>query len=176
MPRRVLRSASVWTSIERVGQDVRYAGRLLRRRPVLSATAILTLMLGMGGTTAVFSLMDALLLRDLPVERPGELVRLAERRSDGTSAEAFTLCRLEARLERIRSWRCGRSDVYLALKAPSRAPIRIDRPSRIARFERVRRITEYWGDSSGGCDGPGGCGEEQDSVASGSTGRNPGTD
>ena len=70
---------------------MRYAGRLLRRRPVFSATAILTLMLGMGGTTAVFSLIDALLLRDLPVERPDDLVRLAERRSDGTSTEAFTL-------------------------------------------------------------------------------------
>ena len=71
--------------------DVRYAGRLLRSRPVLSATAILTLMLGIGGTTAVFGLMDALLLRELPVERPGELVRLADWRSDGTSTEAFTL-------------------------------------------------------------------------------------
>src|SRR5262245_16834006 len=71
--------------------DVRYAGRLLRRRPVLSATAVLTLMLGAGGTTAVFSLIHALLLRDLPVERPDELVRLVERRPDGTTAEAFTL-------------------------------------------------------------------------------------
>lgn len=69
-PRDPPHTAPVWTSIERRGQDVRYAGRLLRRRPVLSATAILTLMLGMGGTTAVFSLMNALLLRQLPVERP----------------------------------------------------------------------------------------------------------
>jgi predicted permease len=91
MPPREPRTASVWTSIERAVQDVRYAGRLLRRRPVLSATAILTLMLAMGGTTAIFSLMDALLLRDLPVERAGELVRLADWRSDGTSTEAFTL-------------------------------------------------------------------------------------
>jgi hypothetical protein len=48
-------------------------------------------MLGMGGTTAVFSLLNALLLRDLPVERPDALVRLVERRPDGTTAEAFTL-------------------------------------------------------------------------------------
>ncbi|MGH7555432.1 MAG: hypothetical protein ACREMQ_20720, partial [Longimicrobiales bacterium] len=80
-----------WTWIERVGQDIRYAGRLLRRRPVLSATAVLTLMLGMGGTTAVFSLMNALFMRNLPVERPEELVRLVERRPDGPAAEAFTL-------------------------------------------------------------------------------------
>lgn len=72
-------------------QDVRYAIRLLRRRPVLSATAILTLMLGMGGTTAMFSLLDALLIRNLPVERPDDLVRLTERNRDGTLAEAFTL-------------------------------------------------------------------------------------
>jgi macrolide transport system ATP-binding/permease protein len=85
------RAAWGWTWIERIGQDVRYAGRLLRRRPVLSATAVLTLMLGMGGTTAVFGLMNALLMRDLPVERPEELVRLVERRPDGTTAEAFTL-------------------------------------------------------------------------------------
>jgi predicted permease len=91
MPERLPRTAAVWTSIERAVQDVRYAGRLLRRRPILSATAILTLMLGMGGTTAVFSLMDALLFRDLPVDRPENLVRLAERRADGTSTEAFTL-------------------------------------------------------------------------------------
>lgn len=85
------RAAWGWTWIERLCQDVQYAGRLLRRRPVLSATAILTLMLGVGGTTAVFSLLDALLMRNLPVENPGELVRLVERRSDGTATEAFTL-------------------------------------------------------------------------------------
>ncbi len=48
-------------------------------------------MLGIGGTTAVFSLTDALFLRELPVERPDELVRLVERRPDGTTTEAFTL-------------------------------------------------------------------------------------
>lgn len=81
-----------WTWLERVVQDVRFAMRLLRRRPAFSATAILTLMLGMGGTTAVFSILDALLTRNLPVQRPGELVRLVERRPDGASAaEAFTL-------------------------------------------------------------------------------------
>jgi putative ABC transport system permease protein len=72
-------------------QDLRYAGRLLRRRPVLSATAVLTLMLGIGSTTAVFGLVHSLLLRPLPVVRPGELVRLMENRKDGTVAEAFTL-------------------------------------------------------------------------------------
>ncbi len=80
-----------WTWIEHLSQDVQYAGRLLRRRPVLSATAIFTLMLGIGGTTAVFSLLNTLLIKTLPVERPGELLRLVERRPDGAAAEAFTL-------------------------------------------------------------------------------------
>ncbi len=86
------RAAWGWTWIERIGQDVRYALRLLRRKPAFTATAILTLMLGMGGTTAMFSLLDALLLRNVPVDRPAELVRFVERRPDGTStSEAFTL-------------------------------------------------------------------------------------
>jgi putative ABC transport system permease protein len=74
-----------------LGRDVGYAARLVRRRPVLSATAILTFMLGIGSSTAVFSLMDALLLRKLPVEQPNSLLRLVERRPEGTTAEAFTL-------------------------------------------------------------------------------------
>src|SRR5688572_9146022 len=81
---------AAWARSERLAQDMRYAGRLLRRRPALSATAVLTLMLGIGGTTAVFSLLQALFIRHLPVERPDELVRLVEQRPDGTSADVFT--------------------------------------------------------------------------------------
>ena len=81
-----------WTWIERLGQDVRYAGRLLRRKPAFSVTAILMLALGMGGATAVFSLFDALLVRRLPVGRPEQLVRMIERRPQLSQAlEAFTL-------------------------------------------------------------------------------------
>jgi predicted permease len=78
------------TWIERAAQDLGYAARLLARRPAFSVTAILTLTLGIGGTTAVFSLLHALLIKRLPVERPDDLVRLVERRPDGMSADAFT--------------------------------------------------------------------------------------
>ena len=88
-PRARPRWRGAW--IDRTGQDLRYAVRLLRRRPVLSATAVLTLALGMGGTTAVFSLLDALLARALPVDRPEELLRLVERRADGSAADDFTV-------------------------------------------------------------------------------------
>jgi hypothetical protein len=47
-------------------RDVRYALRMLRRRPAMSALAILVLALGIGGTVAVFSVVDTLLLRELP--------------------------------------------------------------------------------------------------------------
>ena len=78
------------TWIERAAQDLGYAARLLARRPAFSVTAILTLTLGIGGTTAVFSLLHALLIKRLPVERPDDLVRLVERRPDGMSADSFT--------------------------------------------------------------------------------------
>jgi predicted permease len=57
-------------------QDIRSALRLLSRHPAFGAAAILTLTLAIGATTAVFSLVEAVLLRPLPFERSGALVRL----------------------------------------------------------------------------------------------------
>jgi len=86
------RAAWGWIWIERVGQDLRYAGRMVRRRPGFTVAAILTLMLGIGANTAVFSLLHALFLKSLPVERPEELVRLIEQGPDPSSyRDAFTL-------------------------------------------------------------------------------------
>ncbi len=63
-----------WTSIERLGQDLRYAGRLLRKSPGFTAVVVLSMALGIGANTAIFSLMDAVMLRSLPVRSPNELV------------------------------------------------------------------------------------------------------
>jgi predicted permease len=61
--------------------DLRLAIRALRATPVVTAVAILSLALGIGANTAIFSLVNSLLLRSLPVERPERLVTVASPRS-----------------------------------------------------------------------------------------------
>jgi predicted permease len=65
------------TRLESVWRDVRYAARTLRRSPSFTAVAVLTLALGIGANTAIFSAVNAIMLRQLPVERPEELISLA---------------------------------------------------------------------------------------------------
>lgn len=74
--------AGAW--VEQTWRDVTHAVRLLRRAPVFAAVALLSLALGIGANAAIFQMIDAVMLRTLPVERPDELVdlRLADR--DGT--------------------------------------------------------------------------------------------
>jgi predicted permease len=62
--------------VEQLGRDVGYAIRTLRKAPAFSAVVVVTLTLGIGANTAIFSAVNAIILRALPVERPGELVSL----------------------------------------------------------------------------------------------------
>lgn len=65
-----------WTSLERFMQDVRHSWRRLRKAPAFTITTILTLALGIGATTSIFTLVYAVLLKSLAVTNPGELYRL----------------------------------------------------------------------------------------------------
>jgi hypothetical protein len=104
-------------------QDLRLAVRALRATPIVTAVAILSLALGMGANTAIFSLIDSLLLRPLPITHPERLVTL----SKGTpiaeptyeEAHAFTY----ATFDQIRQHSAG-FDGVLVWGGPSQLNVR----------------------------------------------------
>jgi putative ABC transport system permease protein len=80
-----------WNSLEQLWQDLRYALRLMRRSPGFTAVAILSLALGIGANTAIFSLMYTVMLRLLPVTHPEQLVELLHRLPrEGHRGNSFT--------------------------------------------------------------------------------------
>jgi macrolide transport system ATP-binding/permease protein len=65
-----------WLWLEQIGQDIRYALRQLRKTPGFTLTAVLTLALGIGANAAIFTLVHAVIMKDLPVTDPKALIRL----------------------------------------------------------------------------------------------------
>ena len=57
--------------MESIWQDVRFAVRGLRKRPGFAAVTMITIALGVGATTSIFSIVNGVLLRPLPLEEPG---------------------------------------------------------------------------------------------------------
>jgi putative ABC transport system permease protein len=102
--------------LDTVWQDVKYAGRLLKRDKGFATAAILSLALGIGANTAIFQLLDAVRLRTLPVEKPEELVEVrfavGTRRSGSftgrrpmmTSAQFETMRAQEGLLDGVFAW------------------------------------------------------------------------
>jgi predicted permease len=64
--------------LDSVWQDLRYGLRMLRKSPGFTAAVVLTLALGIGATTAIFTLIDAVMLKPLPVANPRQLYRLGD--------------------------------------------------------------------------------------------------
>src|SRR3989442_5644951 len=71
--------------------DLRLAVRALRATPVVSIVAVLSLALGIGANTAIFSLVNSLLLRALPVKQPQRLVMLGEGSASGQQARTYPI-------------------------------------------------------------------------------------
>ena len=68
---------------EDLGKDLHYAARTLRRSPGFLLVSVMSLALGIGANTAIFSLIDAVMLRPLPVREPQRLVQITRLRANG---------------------------------------------------------------------------------------------
>ena len=77
----IVRSGGWEFFIETCWQDLRYAIRTLRKSPGFTAAVVLTLALGIGANTAIFTLIDAVMLKSLPVANPRQLYRLGDNNS-----------------------------------------------------------------------------------------------
>ena len=88
------RAAWTWLWLERLGQDLRYARRSMFHNKAFTALAVLSLALGIGANTAIYSFMESILLRSLPVPDPQSLVvmkwRAEKQASTASSGMSFS--------------------------------------------------------------------------------------
>ena len=78
-----------WPTLESIGADLRYALRQLKNSPGFSITVILSLTLGLGANTTIFTFVNALLLRPPAVSDPGHLVEVMQRNAKASGIEAY---------------------------------------------------------------------------------------
>src|SRR5829696_3588748 len=97
--------------------DVRYAVRTLARQPGFAAVAVLTLALGIGANTAIFSVIDAALLRSLPYREPARLVHLWE------TKRSRDFERREASYPDFLDWRAQGAEVFEGLAGYTGRPV-----------------------------------------------------
>jgi predicted permease len=114
--------------LEGIGQDVRYALRMARKSPGFSTVVILSLALGIGANTAIFSLLNVLMLRTLPVREPGQLVELLT----NVPSEPRIMAMLNGFPEKIYEHYRDHNDIFADLigiaPAPGRLHLRLHGP------------------------------------------------
>src|SRR5262245_15362575 len=104
--------------VENLAQDLRYGLRLMIKRPGFASVAMLTLGLGIGANTAIFSLVNGILLRPLPYASPDRLVRLTEYYPKG----AYMLLREQSQTMDVAGCAAG---IELNLAQPGVTPVRL---------------------------------------------------
>jgi hypothetical protein len=105
-----------WGAVERLLQDVRYASRVLTRQRAFTATAIATIVLIVGGTTAVFTLVNAVLLRPLPYPASNRLVMVRAHDPRGGTAMTYPEAeRLRDQVASVEAWGLYRGPGYTGI-------------------------------------------------------------
>ena len=115
-----------WPRLEQIWHDVRYAARLLMRSPGFTAVAVLTLALGIGANTAIFSVVHSVLLKPLPYAQPDDIhsvqVVIPERRDQFASLPVTVQAYLQWRktttvfsaIAALRPWECNMTQRWRA--------------------------------------------------------------
>ena len=143
-----------------IASDVGYALRLLRRRPVFALTATLTLSLGIGATTAIFSVADAVLLAGLPYRDADRLLFVSSSFPGSTGGgdqlsyrDIAEIARRSTSLEGIAAYHTGRALELRGTQAPERIRANIVDPAYLsllgARAARGRLFAEDASDAAG---------------------------
>lgn len=137
---------SNWVALEQFAQDTRYGARLLLRSPGFSIIAILTLALGIGANTAIFSVVSAVLLRPLPFPEPDRLVRVWESSPQGNRRNVVNPLNFLYWRERSRSFQqIAAVSWWPANLTGYGEPLAVEGSRVSAEFFSVLRITPFLG-------------------------------